>query len=98
MIRVELPSHLRTLAKVDDEVTLDIAERVRQLIVQRGFEAVMTRTVDETRSLMELRTVAEDGPLAPSRRSRRRQRHRVRGATSARSRSRCIPTNSSDTA
>jgi Cu/Ag efflux pump CusA len=52
----------------------------------------------ETRSLMELRTVAEDGPLAPSRRSRRRQRHRVRGATSARSRSRCIPTNSSDTA
>ena len=37
----------------EKDVTLDIAQRVRQLIVQRGFEAVMTRTVDETRSLME---------------------------------------------
>ena len=37
----------------EKDVTLDIAERVRQLIVQRGFEAVMTRTADETRSLME---------------------------------------------
>jgi len=33
----------------EKDVTLDIAERVRQLIVQRGFEAVMTRTADETR-------------------------------------------------
>jgi N-acetylmuramoyl-L-alanine amidase len=37
----------------EKDVTLDIAERVRQLIVQRGFEAVMTRTADETRSLQE---------------------------------------------
>ena len=37
----------------EKDVTLDIAERVRQLIVQRGFEAVMTRTADETRSLRE---------------------------------------------
>ena len=37
----------------EKDVTLDIAERVRQLIVQRGFEAVMTRTADETRSLLE---------------------------------------------
>src|SRR6266550_3519301 len=28
MIRVELPAHLRTLARVDDEVTLDVAGRV----------------------------------------------------------------------
>ena len=37
----------------EKDLTLDIAERVRQLIVQRGFEAVMTRTADETRSLLE---------------------------------------------
>ena len=28
---------------MEKDLTLDIAERVRQLIVQRGFEAVMTR-------------------------------------------------------
>jgi N-acetylmuramoyl-L-alanine amidase len=37
----------------EKDVTLDIAERVRQLIVQAGFEAVMTRTTDEARSLLE---------------------------------------------
>lgn len=37
----------------EKDLTLDIAERVRQLIVQRGFEAVMTRTADERRSLRE---------------------------------------------
>jgi N-acetylmuramoyl-L-alanine amidase len=37
----------------EKDVTLDIAERVRQLTVQRGFEAVMTRTGDEPRSLQE---------------------------------------------
>jgi N-acetylmuramoyl-L-alanine amidase len=37
----------------EKDVTLDIAERVRQLTVQRGFEAVMTRSADETRSLQE---------------------------------------------
>jgi N-acetylmuramoyl-L-alanine amidase len=37
----------------EKDLTLDIAERVRQLAVQRGFEAVMTRTADETRSLQE---------------------------------------------
>jgi N-acetylmuramoyl-L-alanine amidase len=37
----------------EKDVTLDIAERVRQLTVQRGFEAVMTRTADEPRSLQE---------------------------------------------
>ena len=37
----------------EKDVTLDIAERVRELIVQRGIEAVMTRTADETRSLQE---------------------------------------------
>jgi N-acetylmuramoyl-L-alanine amidase len=37
----------------EKDLTLDIAERVRQLTVQRGFEAVMTRTADERRSLLE---------------------------------------------
>jgi N-acetylmuramoyl-L-alanine amidase len=37
----------------EKDLTLDIAERVRRLMVQRGFEAVMTRTADETRSLLE---------------------------------------------
>jgi N-acetylmuramoyl-L-alanine amidase len=37
----------------EKDVTLDISERVRKLAVQRGFEAVMTRTADETRSLQE---------------------------------------------
>jgi N-acetylmuramoyl-L-alanine amidase len=37
----------------EKDLTLDIAERLRQLVVQRGFEAVMTRTADETRSLLE---------------------------------------------
>jgi N-acetylmuramoyl-L-alanine amidase len=37
----------------EKDVTLDIAERVRLLIVQRGFEAVMTRTADDTRSLLQ---------------------------------------------
>jgi N-acetylmuramoyl-L-alanine amidase len=37
----------------EKDLTLDIAERVRQLVVQRGFEAVMTRTGDEARSLVE---------------------------------------------
>jgi N-acetylmuramoyl-L-alanine amidase len=44
----------------EKDVTLDIAERVRQLIVQRGFEAVMTRTADETRSLLERAATAND--------------------------------------
>jgi N-acetylmuramoyl-L-alanine amidase len=38
---------------LEKDVTLDIAERVRQLVVERGFEAVMTRTADDTRSLLE---------------------------------------------
>jgi len=37
----------------EKDVTLDIAERVRRLTVQRGFEAIMTRTADETRSLRQ---------------------------------------------
>ena len=45
----------------EKDVTLDIAERVRQLIVQRGFEAVMTRTADETRSLRERAATANRG-------------------------------------
>lgn len=37
----------------EKDLTLDIAERVRQLITARGFEAVMTRTRDDTLSLQQ---------------------------------------------
>jgi len=39
MIRVVLPFHLRTLAKVDDEVTLDIQGEVTQRSVLDALEA-----------------------------------------------------------
>ena len=39
MIRVELPAHLRTLARVDGEVTLDIAGRVTRGALLDALEA-----------------------------------------------------------
>ena len=39
MIRVVLPFHLRTLAKVDDEVTLDVQGAVTQRSVLDALEA-----------------------------------------------------------
>jgi molybdopterin synthase sulfur carrier subunit len=39
MIRVELPPHLRTLARVDSEVTLDVDGRVTQRSVLDALEA-----------------------------------------------------------
>ena len=39
MIRVVLPAHLRTLARVDDEVTLDVEGRVTQRSVIDALEA-----------------------------------------------------------
>ena len=39
MIRVVLPAHLRTLARVDDEVTLDVAGAVTQRSVLDALEA-----------------------------------------------------------
>src|SRR5438046_10171044 len=39
MIRVVLPAHLRTLARVDDEVTLDVAGPVTQRSVLDALEA-----------------------------------------------------------
>lgn len=38
MIRVELPTHLRTLARVDDEVVLQVAEPVTQGAVLDALE------------------------------------------------------------
>ena len=38
MIRVVLPAHLRTLAKVDDEVTLDVEGRATQRSVLDALE------------------------------------------------------------
>jgi len=42
----------------EKDLTLDIAERVRKLIVARGFDAVMTRTLDDTLSLQQRAAVA----------------------------------------
>ena len=39
MIRVELPAHLRTLARVDVEVTLDVRGEVTQRTVLDALEA-----------------------------------------------------------
>jgi sulfur-carrier protein len=39
MIRVVLPAHLRTLARVDDEVTLDVEGQVTQRSVLDAVEA-----------------------------------------------------------
>ena len=39
MIRVILPAHLRTLARVDDEVTLDIEGEVTQRSILDALEA-----------------------------------------------------------
>jgi sulfur-carrier protein len=39
MIRVQLPAHLRTLAHVDDEVTLDVDGQVTQRSVLDALEA-----------------------------------------------------------
>lgn len=39
MIRVVLPAHLRKLARVDGEVTLDVAGRVTQRSVLEALEA-----------------------------------------------------------
>ena len=39
MIRVALPAHLRTLARVDGEVTLDVEGRVTQSSVLDALEA-----------------------------------------------------------
>ncbi len=39
MIRVALPHHLRTLARVSDEVTLDVAGRATQRSVLDALEA-----------------------------------------------------------
>jgi molybdopterin synthase sulfur carrier subunit len=39
MIRVQLPQHLRTLARVDDEVTLEIEGAVTQRAILDALEA-----------------------------------------------------------
>jgi N-acetylmuramoyl-L-alanine amidase len=43
---------------LEKDLTLDIAERVRRLMVARGFEAVMTRRTDETVSLQQRAAIA----------------------------------------
>jgi N-acetylmuramoyl-L-alanine amidase len=43
---------------VEKDLTVDIAERVRRLVVQQNFEAVMTRTTDESLSLWQRAAIA----------------------------------------
>jgi N-acetylmuramoyl-L-alanine amidase len=43
---------------VEKELTVDIAERVRRLVMQQNFEAVMTRTTDQTLSLWQRADIA----------------------------------------
>ena len=45
---------------LEKTLTLDIASRVEQLVRQRGFDVVMTRSADATLSLMERATTAND--------------------------------------
>jgi N-acetylmuramoyl-L-alanine amidase len=42
----------------EKDLTLDIAERARQLMVARGFDAVLTRATDETLSLQQRAAIA----------------------------------------
>ena len=42
----------------EKDITLDLAERARKLLVARGFDVVLTRTADETLSLKERATTA----------------------------------------
>lgn len=54
MIRLELPAHLRTLAKVSGEVTLDVAPPVTQRSVLNALEAkypVLRGTVRDHQTL-----------------------------------------------
>jgi N-acetylmuramoyl-L-alanine amidase len=43
---------------LEKDITLDLAERARRLLIDRGFEVVMTRTTDATLSLKERATTA----------------------------------------
>jgi N-acetylmuramoyl-L-alanine amidase len=43
---------------LEKDITLDLADRTRRLLIERGFEVVMTRTTDATLSLKERATTA----------------------------------------
>ena len=45
---------------LEKNITLDLAERTKKLLVAKGFEVVMTRTADETLSLKERASTAND--------------------------------------
>ena len=47
-----------TSGLLEKEITLDLAERARKLLIGRGFDVVLTRTADETLSLKERATTA----------------------------------------
>ena len=68
MIRVVLPVHLRTLAKVDDEVKLEVAQPVTQRTVLDALEAtypvlrgtVRDQTTQRRRPLVRFFCCGED--------------------------------------
>jgi hypothetical protein len=68
MIRVVLPAHLRTLARVDGEVTLDVEGRVTQRAVLDALEArypmlrgtIRDHVTRERRALVRFFACAED--------------------------------------
>ena len=68
MIRVVLPAHLRTLARVDGEVKLDVAGQVTQRAVLDALEAafpalcgtIRDQTTQQRRAFVRFFACAED--------------------------------------
>jgi len=68
MIRVVLPVHLRTLARVDDEVQLEIEGRVTQRAILEALEAsypvlrgaIRDQTTEKRRALVRFFACSED--------------------------------------
>ena len=73
MIRVVLPTHLRTLAKVDGEVTLEIKGPVTQRSVLDALEArypmlrgtIRDRATEQRRPMLRFFACEEDLSLEP---------------------------------
>jgi molybdopterin synthase sulfur carrier subunit len=74
VIRVVLPAHLRTLAKVDGEVTLDVAAPVTQVSILDALESahpVLVGTIRDQgtrkrRAFIRFFACGEDFSLAPA--------------------------------
>ncbi len=68
MIRVEIPAHLRTLANVNGEITLDVVEPVTQRSILDALEArypmlcgtIRDHTTKQRRAFLRFFACAED--------------------------------------